>query len=122
MNSVHEWYYLNHSELCTDDGLVDAATIRTLCISHDGLQEQLKVFKMFLNTRTHFKNKKADGTPAPAGIGTIGGYRSAFGHYIWSQGLDVPQGVPHNWDAGLKDYVKGLKMKRRIGSKKVKVL
>ena len=109
MNSVHEYYCINHPELCTDTGDLDAAKVREKAKTTEGLEDLAKGFKVFLDTRTHHKDRDKNGNPLPARVGSLTGYRSAFNYYVWTKDLDHPIGTPPAWLGCLKDYYTGLK-------------
>ena len=62
-------------------------------------------------SKEHETDKLEDGSPAPARTGTLSGYRSAWGYYIWVSDIpdDELSGIPEEWNATMQDFFKGLK-------------
>lgn len=104
-NSIHEWFSSNNPETCDEYGAVSAAKFRSLCDTEARMKYYAGRFKMFISTRTHIRRKKPDGTPAPAGIGTLRGYRAAFSYLVW---IKDNLAVPTVWDNELTLYFKSL--------------
>ena len=111
MNSVHEWYAINKPALSIGSPpVVDWRKFRELCTSEAGVEEAVEDFTTFLQTRKHFKDLNADGTPAQAKSGTITGYRSAMGAHIWGSTDTHKAGImPMGWHSCMSEYIKGKK-------------
>lgn len=111
MNHIHEWYFANEEDLCFPNGKVNSRLIRDLCKTREGLAEQSLTFKRCLLSKEHETDKNDDGTAACARVGTLSGYRSAWGYYIWTENIDPLEvtGIPVEWDATMHDFFKGLK-------------
>ena len=110
--AFHKWYKINAPEMLKDDvDELDPAKVRAACLTSEGLKEQLQNFENFLDTRTHHKETLPNGKKAPAKLGTMLGYRTSFGYYVWAKDVSYSLGIPPQWHAGLKSYYSGLKQR-----------
>ena len=55
VNTIHEWYSLHRREVCNDDGELIFDKIAENCLTPQGLKDEAKSFKKFLNARTHIR-------------------------------------------------------------------
>ena len=110
VNTIHEWYSLHRREVCNDDGELIFDKIAENCLTPQGLKDEAKSFKKFLNARTHIRKflDEEKKIPAKAGVGTLLGFRSAFNYYVWTRKEDS-LGIPYAWNACLRGYFQGLK-------------
>ena len=109
--AMHGWYKIHAPELMNNQDELDASKVRAACSTDEGLKEQLKHFENFLESREHIREKLPNGDPAKAKLGTLLGYRTSFGYYVWAKDVEGSLGIPPQWHAGLKSYFAGLKRK-----------
>ena len=109
MASVHEYYNINHPELCTAEGTLDAAIVREKCKTQAGTELLARKFKVFCDTRTHHKDVDKNKKSMSTRVDRLQGYRSSYNHYVWVKDLENPPDTPPNWLACLRDYFTGLK-------------
>lgn len=112
-NSIHEWFWENHPETCNGDGTLCAEKFRSLCSTPERLIYYAGRFRLMISTRTHIRRKLPDGTPAPAGIGTLRGYRAAFSYLVW---IKDNLAVPAEWSNQLTMYFKSLNNEEGMSS------
>ena len=106
-----EWYSKNQPQLCTADGQIDTAKIRSLCATGQGLIEQARIFKRCLMSRKHPTDVDEKGKPCCARHSTLTGYRAAWSYHVWNQKVTDAElvAVPQAWVASMKDFFKGIK-------------
>lgn len=110
--AIDPWYHFNQPEL-TIDGKLNCAKIREECRTLEGLQRNLKIFKEFLKSRPHLTRMYPDGTSEPARVGSLMGYRSAFGYFVWTHNMPCPEGAPKSWNSSMREFISGEERKER---------
>ena len=103
---IHKWYLENRLQVCNERGL-DIKKFYASISTEDGSCEEALWFRMFLEKRPHISLIDPETkNPMRALVGTLGGYRSAFAHFMWTkQGAPIPL----EWDQELKGMFKGFK-------------
>ena len=110
--TIDEYYVINEPDLCVD-GKINCALIREQCLHRDGIHRNLETFTSFLKSREHLTRVTAEGVPEKARVGTLKGYRSAFGYFVWTHNLIPPPGVPFAWNASIREFISGEERKER---------
>ena len=109
MRGIDEWYFKNHPELCTDDGVVDEDKMNMLCHDPSTCEDMAEIFKTFIMIRKHGTDLDEYGNPAISRKGTLGGYRSSWAHFIFTNSDTQEQHIPLEWDKRLEKLYSGLK-------------
>ena len=98
--SINKWYAKNRRDLVDetkDPSILDVKRFRQLLKDPKILDREFNCFQCFIETRKHIsmvdpETKK----PMRALVGTLAGYRSSFGWYVW---LTHQLIIPPLWDA-----------------------
>ena len=109
MRGIDEWYFKNHPEYCTADGVVDEEKMNELCHDPETCEDMAEIFKTFIMTRKHATDLDEHGNPAIARKGTLSGYRSSWAHFIFTNSDTQEQHIPLEWDARMVKLFSGLK-------------
>ena len=100
VRSINKWYDINRKDLMDyskDPTILNVKLFRQLLMDSKILEREFNCFQCFIETRQHIsmvdpETKK----PLRALVGTLSGYRSAFGWYVW---LAHQMIIPPLWNA-----------------------
>ena len=98
IRTIHDYWSKNHPEMVDFTKIppqIDRARFRAVLQNPQQCKEWFKKFAIFIRKRTHLTRKNADGTPAPARIDSLNGYRAAFAWLIWTSDQKV---MPVEWN------------------------